>query len=129
MSTLPVPVTQMLVAWSEGDEAALAQLWPIVYDELRSLAASYLRRERSDHTLQTTDLVHEAYFRLIGQDSVRWQNRAHFFGIAAQIMRRLLLDHARKHLAAKRGKGKRVSRSSSAGARRLETSTRTWRRS
>jgi RNA polymerase sigma factor (TIGR02999 family) len=98
-------VTQMLNAWGKGDQKSLDKLLPLVYDELRRLAASYLRRERPDHTLQPTALVHEAYFRLIDQREVSWQNRAHFFGIAAQIMRRILVDHARSHLYAKRGGG------------------------
>ena len=98
-------VTQMLNAWGKGDQKSLDKLLPLVYDELRRLAASYLRRERPDHTLQPTALVHEAYFRLIDQREVSWQNRAHFFGIAAQMMRRILVDHARSHLYAKRGGG------------------------
>jgi RNA polymerase sigma factor (TIGR02999 family) len=95
----------MLADWSNGDQKALDQLMPLVYDELRRLAASYLRRERPDHTLQPTALVHEAYFRMVDQKDVDWQNRAHFFGIAAQMMRRILVDHARSHLYAKRGGG------------------------
>jgi RNA polymerase sigma-70 factor, ECF subfamily len=97
-------VTEMLAEWSEsGDREALDQLMPIVYDELHRQAARYLRHERQDHTLQTTALVHEAYVRLIDQAEVRWQNRAHFYGIAAEMMRRILVDHARKRNAAKRG--------------------------
>jgi RNA polymerase sigma factor (TIGR02999 family) len=96
-------ITQLLVNWSEGDQAALDQILPLVYDELRRLARSYLRRERSDHTLQPTALVHEAYIRLIDQHSVTWQNRAHFFGIASQMMRRILVNHALSRAAAKRG--------------------------
>src|SRR5436190_9755448 len=95
-------VTQLLIAWNEGNQAALEQLMPLVYDELRQLARSYLRRERPGHTLQATSLVHEAYLRLIEQERVTWQNRAHFFGIAAQMMQRILVNHAKKHLAAKR---------------------------
>ncbi len=98
-------VTQLLVSWSEGNEAALNQLTPLVYDELRRLASRYLRNERPDHTLQSTDLVHEAYLRMIDQQNVRWQSRAHFFGIAAQMIRRILVDHARRRHAAKRGAG------------------------
>lgn len=98
-------VTHLLNDWGRGNQQALDKLLPLVYDELRRLAASYLRRERPDHTLQPTALVHEAYFRLIGQREVSWQNRAHFFGIAAQAMRRILVDHARSHLYAKRGGG------------------------
>lgn len=96
-------VTQLLVNWSRGDRAALEQLTPLVYGELRRLASRYLRRERPGHTLQSTALVHEAYLRLIDQRSVHWQNRAHFFGIAARLIRRILVDHARSHHAQKRG--------------------------
>ena len=96
-------VTQMLLDWSEGDREALDKLIPIVYSELRLRAARYLRRERPGHTLQTTALIHETYLRLVEQKQVRWQNRAHFFGIAAQLMRRILVDHARQRDAAKRG--------------------------
>src|SRR2546422_10567076 len=96
-------VTQMLREWSNGDREALDKLIPIVYEELRRQAARYLRRERRDHTLQTTALIHETYLRLIDQQGVRWQNRAHFFGIAASLMRRILVDHARKDQARKRG--------------------------
>jgi len=91
--------------WSHGDEQALDQLTPLVYDELRKMARTYLRRERSDHTLQATALVHEAYLRLIDQHSVSWQNRAHFFGIASQMMRRILVNHALARAAEKRGGG------------------------
>lgn len=96
-------VTQLLISLSNGDRAVVDLLLPVIYDELRKLASSYLRRERPDHTLQPTALVHEAYIRLVDQTRVNWQNRAHFFGVAAQIMRRLLVDHARKHNAEKRG--------------------------
>jgi len=98
-------VTQLLTNWSKGDPSAREAVLPLVYDELRRLAASYLRRERSDHTLQATALVHEAYLRLVEHDDANWQNRQHFFGAAAQLMRRILVDHARSHLAAKRGSG------------------------
>jgi RNA polymerase sigma factor (TIGR02999 family) len=98
-------VTRLLVSWSEGDKQALDQLAPMVYDELRRLADRYLRRERPGHTLQSTALVHEAYLRLIDQRNVHWQNRAHFFGVAAQMIRRILVDHARATHAAKRGAG------------------------
>lgn len=96
-------VTQLLVNWSNGDRQALEQLTPLVYSELRRLASRYLRRERQGHTLQSTALVHEAYMRLVDQRNVHWQNRAHFFGIAAQLIRRILVDHARSHHAQKRG--------------------------
>jgi RNA polymerase sigma factor (TIGR02999 family) len=96
-------VTGLLVKWREGDEGVLSQLLPVVYDELHRMAARYLRRERPDHTLQPTALINEAYLRLVDQNSVTWENRAHFFGIAANVMRRILVDHARGHQAAKRG--------------------------
>jgi len=98
-------VTALLKEWSAGDRDALERLMPLVYGELRQLAASHLRSERGDHTLQPTALVHEAYLRLVGQRSVSWANRAHFYGIAAQMMRRVLVDHARRRLAAKRSPG------------------------
>ncbi|MCU1267249.1 MAG: polymerase sigma factor [Acidobacteria bacterium] len=101
----PHEVTQLLLDWNEGNPTALEKLMPLVYRELRRLAHQYLRRERDGHTLQTTDLVHEAYFGLVDQRRVRWQNRAHFFGIAAQLMRRILVDHARAHKRVKRGGG------------------------
>jgi len=100
-------VTRLLKAWSGGDSKALDELFPIVYTEVRKLARSYLRRERPDHTLQPTALVNEAYMRLVDQRHVDWQNRAHFFGIAAQVMRRVLVDHARMRQADKRGSGDR----------------------
>ena len=96
-------VTQMLKEWSEGKQEILDELMPLVYEELRRQASRYLRRERSDHTLQTTALIHEAYLKLIDQKAVEWQNRAHFFGIAAQAMRRILLDYARERHREKRG--------------------------
>jgi RNA polymerase sigma-70 factor (ECF subfamily) len=96
-------VTELLIGWSNGDKAALDALMPVVYDELRRQASRYLRRERVGHTLQTTALIHEAYLRLIDQKNVHWQNRAHFYGIAAQMMRRILVDHARTKKRAKRG--------------------------
>ncbi|HQR35264.1 MAG TPA: sigma-70 family RNA polymerase sigma factor [Blastocatellia bacterium] len=98
-------VTQLLRNWQGGDQAARDQLLGIVYDELRRQAARYLRRERPDHTLQPTALVHEAYLQLIDQSRVSWENRAHFFGAAARLMRRVLVDHARAHQAEKRGSG------------------------
>ena len=98
-------VTQLLVNWSRGDEAALDQLMPLVYGELRRLAAAYLRRERSNHTLQGTALVHEAFLRMVNQQDVQWKNRAHFYGIAAQMIRRILVDYARSQHAEKRGAG------------------------
>ncbi len=96
-------VTRLLRAWSDGDQAALARLAPLVEAELHRLAGSYLRRERPGHTLQTTALVNEAYLRLIDDSAVQWQNRAHFYGIAAQLMRRILVDHARRRQKLKRG--------------------------
>jgi RNA polymerase sigma factor (TIGR02999 family) len=99
----PEGVTQLLIDWSKGDQAALDKLMPLVYSELRRLASNYLRRERANHTLQPTALVNEAYLRLVDQRNAKWQNRAQFFGISAQLMRRILVDHARQHQAAKRG--------------------------
>jgi RNA polymerase sigma-70 factor (ECF subfamily) len=103
MTPSPQQITQFLIDWSDGDQHALDRLVPVVHDELRRQAARYLRRERPDHTLQTSALINEAYIRLVEQKSVRWQNRAHFFGIAAQLMRRILVDHARGLHRAKRG--------------------------
>jgi len=103
MPQAPENVTQLLIGWSKGDKEALDKLVPLVYDELRRQAARYLQHERIGHTLQTTALIHEAYLRLIDQKNVHWQNRAHFFGIAAQMMRRILVDHARTKKRAKRG--------------------------
>src|SRR5690606_19876514 len=99
----PHEITQMLIELTEGNQDVVNLILPHIYDELRRLAGSYLRRERGNHTLQPTALVHEAYMKLIDQRNVKWQNRAHFFGIAAQVMRRILMDHARKHMAGKRG--------------------------
>lgn len=96
-------VTKLLAAWSQGDEEARDKLLPLVYQELRRVASRYLRNERRDHTLQATALVHETYLRLVEQKRTRWQSRAHFFGVAAQLMRRILVDHARRHATAKRG--------------------------
>ncbi|NOT62495.1 MAG: sigma-70 family RNA polymerase sigma factor [Acidobacteria bacterium] len=101
----PNEITPLLLRWSQGDEAALNQLLPVVYQELHKLAQSYLRRERSDHTLQPTALINEAYLRLIKQDFPEWQSRSHFFAIAARLMRQILVEHARSHTAVKRGGG------------------------
>ena len=98
-------VTQLLADWSGGNQAAHDELMPLVYDELRRLARRHMRREGAGHSLQTTGLVNEAYLRLVDQTNVRWQNRAHFFGIAAQLMRRILVDHARTRKRLKRGGG------------------------
>ena len=107
----------LLQAWGRGDLHARDELVPLVYRELRRRAGAYLRRERLDHSLQPTALVHEAYLRLVGQDRVAWQNRAHFFGVAAQMMRRILIDHAREHQAAKRpGAAVRVTLDDGIGA-------------
>ena len=105
MISLPprAEVTQVLLDWNEGDNRAPERLMPLVYEELRRLARQYLQRERSDHTLQATGLVHEAYLRLVDQSSMTWQNRAHFFAVSAQVMRRILVDYARNHRAEKRG--------------------------
>ena len=102
---VPAPdhVTRLLVDWQHGDKAALDQLMPLVYHELRKLAASYLKNERRNHTLQPTALIHEAYMRLVDQEIPEWQNRAHFFGVAARLMRQILVDHARTVRASKRG--------------------------
>lgn len=103
-------VTLLLSALTRGDSGAASKLIPVVYNELRRLAASYMRRERPDHTLQATALVHEAFLKLVEQRSVNWQGRAHFFGVAAQLMRRILIDHARGVVRDKRGGGqKKVS--------------------
>ena len=103
----PGSVTALLDDWSRGNTSALNQLLPLVYAELRRIAARQLRSERSNHTLQPTALVHEVYLRLVDQRHVDWQSRAHFFGVAARIMRRILVDHARRHRAGKRGEGMR----------------------
>jgi len=99
----PEGITQFLIDWGKGDQGALEKLMPLVYSELRRLASNYLRRERVEHTLQPTALVNEAYLKLIDQRNAKWQNRAHFFGISAQLMRRILVDHARQRQAVKRG--------------------------
>ena len=96
-------VTELLADWSKGDQEALNKLIPLVYDELHKLASRYLRRERPDHTLQTTAVVHEAYLKLVNQRDANFENRLHFFAVAAQIMRRILVDYARRHHASKRG--------------------------
>lgn len=106
MSTAsPHEVTRLLLDWRAGDRAALNQLLPIMYDEPHRQTARYLRRERPDHTLQVTAFVHEAYLQLVDQTQVNWQNRAHFFGAAAQAIHRILVDSARAHQAEKRGAG------------------------
>ena len=109
MSDPSSDVTQLLLDWSNGDKTALDRLMPMVYGELRRLAAHYLNRERADHTLQPTALVHEAYMQLVDESRVDWHSRAHFFGAAARLMRRILVDHARARQAAKRGRGLKVS--------------------
>jgi len=103
----PTPVTDLLLAWEQGDESALQKLIPVVTAELHRLARRYMRRERRDHTLQTTALVNEAYVRLIDVSRVRWQDRVHFFAMSARLMRRILVDHARSRQVAKRGGGAR----------------------
>jgi RNA polymerase sigma factor (TIGR02999 family) len=117
-------VTRLPVDWSAGDHAALDRLLPLVYDELRRLAKSHMRRERPDGVLQTTALVHEAYLRLVDQKNVRWQTRAHFFAVAAQVMRHILIDYARGRQRAKRGGGVRASRATENRSR----CTKNWRR-
>lgn len=106
VKTSPHDVTQLLHDWRNGDKAALERLTPLVYDELRRLANRYLRDERKGHTLQGTALVHEAYMKMVGYTNLEWQNRAHFYGVAARVMRQILIDHARKHGTNKRGGGK-----------------------
>ena len=101
----PHEITQLLAEWSDGNQSALDELYPLVYDELHRLARRYMSRERKGHTLQTTALINEAYVRLVDQKNVHWANRSHFFAISAQIMRRILIDHARRHAYAKRGGG------------------------
>ncbi len=98
-------VSQLLVEWRNGDRAAFDRLMPLVYDELRQIASRYMKRERTGHTLQTAALVNEAYLRMVGQKSVDWQNRAHFFAVAASVMRHLLVDHARARGCVRRGAG------------------------
>src|SRR5690349_10802812 len=105
MSDVTQDVTRLLARWGQGDREALDQLTPLVYNELRRLAKAYLRRERPDHTLEGTALVHEAYLRLIDQRQVEWKSRSQFFGLAAELIRRILVDHARARVAAKRGGG------------------------
>jgi RNA polymerase sigma-70 factor (ECF subfamily) len=100
-------ITQLLAEWRDGNQAALDDLYPLVYDELHRLARRYMSRERKGHTLQTTALINEAYVRLVDQREVQWANRSHFFAISAQIMRRILIDHARRYAYAKRGGGAR----------------------
>jgi RNA polymerase sigma-70 factor (ECF subfamily) len=105
MSAFPPEITQLLLSWSKGNEAALDQLIPLVYPELRKLARRYMSRESPEHTLQTSALINEAYLRLVDQQAVEWKDRAHFFAVAAQVMRHILIDHARSHLYGKRGAG------------------------
>ena len=101
----PSQITTLLQSWREGNREALDALLPLVYDELRRLARRHLRNERQEHTLQSTALVNEAYLRMVGQDFPEWEGRAHFFAIAAQLMRQILVDYARRHRASKRGSG------------------------
>jgi RNA polymerase sigma-70 factor, ECF subfamily len=103
MTVSPQEVTQLLTAWRDGDQEALDKLMPLVYDELRRIAGRYMKRERAGHTLQTTALVNEAYLRMVGQQNVDWQNRAHFFGVAASVMRHLLVDRGRANGRVRRG--------------------------
>ena len=107
MTPSPQEVTQLLIEWTDGNQAARDELMPLVYEELRRLAHRYMGRERPGHTLQTSGLVNEAFLRLVDQTNVHWKNRAHFFAIAAQIMRRILVDYARSRRYAKRGGGAR----------------------
>jgi RNA polymerase sigma factor (TIGR02999 family) len=105
MAAFPKEITRLLLSWSNGDEAALDQLIPLVYPELQKLARRYMGREKPEHTLQTSALINEAYLRLVDQQAVEWQDRAHFFAVAAQVMRHILIDHARGHRYGKRGGG------------------------
>jgi len=107
MTGLPSQVTQLLIKWSDGDKAALDQLIPLVHTELRRIAKRYMGRQSPAHTLETSALINEAYLRLVDQHSVEWKDRAHFFAVSAQIMRNILIDHARKYRYAKRGAGAR----------------------
>jgi RNA polymerase sigma factor (TIGR02999 family) len=103
MTPAPQELSQLLRAWSDGDKTAFDKLMPLVYDELRKMAKRYMDRQQAGHTLQTTALIHEAYLRLVDQSEAQWQNRAHFFAVAATAMRHILVDHARARQAAKRG--------------------------
>jgi RNA polymerase sigma factor (TIGR02999 family) len=107
MGSAPQDVTQLLQAWSRGEASALDKLLPLVYADLRRRARRYLARERADHSLQTTDLIHEAYLRLVGSKPVDWQNRSHFFALSARLMRQILVDHARSRAYGKHGGGRR----------------------
>jgi len=109
MSLTQRDLTLLILQWRNGEESVVDRLLPILYDELRRLAQSYLSAERSGHTLQPTALVHEAYLRLVELDRLDWRGRAHFLGLAARVMRQVLVDHARRHRAAKRGGGRRVT--------------------
>jgi RNA polymerase sigma-70 factor (ECF subfamily) len=103
MTPSPKSITQLLIEWHDGDESARDKLFPLVYAEMRRLAHSYIRKERAGHTLQTSALINEAYIRLVDHKGMRWQNRAHFYAVAAQAMRHILVDRARHHLAARHG--------------------------
>ena len=105
MAAKPNDITQLLLKWSKGSSAALEDLVPLIYPELRRLARKYMRQEKPGHTLQTSALINEAYLRLAGTEAAEWQNRSHFFAVAAQVMRHILIDHARKHQVARRGGG------------------------
>lgn len=105
MANTPEGITGLLLQWSEGDNAALDQLIPLVYPELRRMARRYMGRENGEHTLQTSALINEAYLRLVDQHAVEWKDRAHFFAVSAQVMRHILVDHARRHRSVKRGAG------------------------
>lgn len=105
MGNHPENITALLIRWSQGDEAALEEVTPFVYAELRRLATRYLRGERPDHTLQATALVNETFLKLLGAQHIEWKSRAHFIGVAARLMRRILVEHARQHRAQKRGGG------------------------
>lgn len=105
MAAIPQEITQLLLSWSNGDQAALEQLIPLVYPELRRMAQRYMRREKPAHTLQTSALINEAYLRIVDQQEVEWKDRAHFFALSARVMRHILIDHARSHQYSKRRAG------------------------
>ena len=110
MTALPTQLTQLLLRWSDGDKAALDELMPLVHSELRRLARIHMGRERRGHTLQTSALINEAYVRLVDQQNVQWQDRAHFFAASAQVMRHILIDHARSYQYARRRRSESLSR-------------------
>src|SRR5262245_66121587 len=105
MTALTDDISRLLTNWGQGDQAVLERLMPLVYPELKRMARRQMAREKPNHTLQTSALINEAYLKLVGSEKIEWQNRAHFFAVAAQVMRHILIDHARRHLYDKRGAG------------------------